>query len=246
LCTDTVLALVKNTLLGAAVFETYEQLLIKFSDNHESEHDILLDGGDVYAKTSLSEHFCSGFGAGSAHGVLSVTMDILQQQTNNSQTRTRGSIISNGKPDFASLWVGRGSYTMHHAISHAFLFSSYEWCKRNMNLVLLDVDDSSSKKEKKESIFDTVYGDVFVIGLAGGIAGQVQTFVSHYTELWSSTCSSASNSDGRMQNPNGETLKQSLKKYPLPSVRSLVLSFPASAIGFVAFEFGKDMMNSKG
>ena len=79
---------------------------------------------------------------------------------------------------------------------------------------------------KNEPMIQTIYGDVMIVGFAGGLAGQMQTSASHYTELWSET----------MRKQKGETLKCILKKYPYPSIRSIVLSFPASAIGFIAFE----------
>ena len=229
----TRIALVKNALLGAAVFETYEQMLIQLSQDKDPEHDL---EPDVYSKTSLVEHFYSGFCAGSVHGALSLTSDAMQTNYQSKQSRNGPRKQFN----LYSVWVGRGSYTMHHALSHAVLFSSYEGSKRRMNFWLNErrknLHTSCSNIDQEEFMIDTVYGDVFAIGIAGGIAGQVQTFVSHYSELWS---------DGmKKKQTNGETFKQSLKKYPLPSARSIVLSFPASAIGFVAFEFGKDMMLS--
>ena len=68
--------------------------------------------------------------------------------------------------------------------------------------------------------------------MAGGVAGQVQHVASHYTEQWLRL------EEGAMATTS--TTRNVWKVRP-PLLRSVLMAFPASSIGFVAFEYGRSI-----
>ncbi|EJK67566.1 hypothetical protein THAOC_11381 [Thalassiosira oceanica] len=72
-----------------------------------------------------------------------------------------------------------------------------------------------------------------VVALAGGFAGQCQHVCSHFAEQWL----------GLAELSKGLDWRQRIKVAAWPSLRSTLVSFPPSAVGFVAFEYGKIIMN---
>ena len=104
--------------------------------------------------------------------------------------------------------------TFHHSMAHAVLFGSYESIKR----FSLPAD---------ENYYGIPYLAVFTV--AGGLAGQIQFLCSHYIEQYLGL--------------TNESLIPSLRRPMIhPLARSLLMSFPPSAIGFVAFEYGKKVV----
>lgn len=73
----------KNTLLGAAVFETYGHTISRLApdagidalDRIDPQDDGLDEDVDEYARASLYSHVQAGFVAGSVHGVLSTAVE---------------------------------------------------------------------------------------------------------------------------------------------------------------------------
>jgi hypothetical protein len=118
-------------------------------------------------------------------------------------------------------------------------------------------DFTSSEEEGSSSI---QYNHVAAIGVAGGLAGVTQHVVSHFTETWLNIGNeSVGWGDSvllRKQLQKGSpswtssiraSLQQSVTvmlSTPPPTLRSALLAFPPSAIGFMAFEYGKDLFSS--
>ena len=201
--------LVKNTILGMAVFESYGyvvgklapateiqphnfQIVRQLVDDESSE--IIMDEPDEYARASLPAHFVSGYIAGSIHGV--------------------GSTVFEGHPAN----VGRFGVlnTLHHSFAHALLFGTYEGIKRIILNQVHAVDDGTQ-------YFGAAYLTAF--GIAGGLAGQIQHLASHYTE--------------QILGLSDVSLRISARSMLAPTLRPLLTAFPPSAIGFIAFEYGK-------
>jgi hypothetical protein len=110
--------------------------------------------------------------------------------------------------------------TLHHSLAHATLFGSYEACKR-VGLHLSELDSAS------------LHGPAYLasVSVAGGIAGQIQHIISHYSEQILKLEETAVSN----------IVIQNLRS---PTWRSVWMSFPSSSIGFIAFEYGKSLTTS--
>jgi hypothetical protein len=183
-------ALVKNLVLGAAVFETYcctvEHLAPPGQD------------GDEYARASVPAHVVSGALGGSVHGVV-------------------GTVWEAAAGERTLHHISLGKMTLHHSAAHATLFGSYEGLKR----LFVATNSSSSDSQHQGPAY---LGSVSV---AGGMAGQLQYIMSHYTKQWL-----------RLEADVGEaTVVTSMRRPPV--LRNILMAFPPSAIGFIAFEYGR-------
>jgi hypothetical protein len=220
----------RNTLLGLAVFESYGYMIGRWAPpltaevaavagddtdtdtdtwmvvrqlvDDENDQVVVDDEPDEYARASLPVHFGAGFLAGSVHGIAASVME--GHATN--------------LPRYAML------HTVHHSLAHSILFGSYEAIKRTILHQVHSIDDSTQ-------YFGGAYLTAF--GVAGGMAGQLQHITSHYTEEWLGLSSS---------NSNSSPLTASLRRVPAPALRPVLWAFPPSAIGFIAFEYGKKFM----
>lgn len=211
--------LLKNTLLGFAVFESYGYIIRKFAPAEldpdatilpvvertlmdEESGKVVLDEPDEYARASLSLHYGAGSLAGSIHGLASSILD--------------GSGSPTGLARFTLL------NTIHHSVAHSLLFGGYESIKRLLVTQLHEIDGATQ-----------YYGGAYLtaFGIAGGIAGQLQHLASHYTEHW-------------LGLDNASLRLQFRVPAPIPAMRPLLYAFPPSAIGFIAFEYGKKFATS--
>jgi hypothetical protein len=211
-------SLLRNTLLGMAVFESYGYIVgylapsedesfndtninrTFLDDDDDSENHIIYDAPDEYARASISAHLGAGYIAGSIHGVaISVMEDNFARQD----------------------WLRKTTLgTIHHSLAHSLLFGSYEFIKRSIVQELHVFDESTQ-----------YFGGAYLagFGIAGGMAGQIQHLFSHYTEHAFGLANS--------------TLRLSTKQVVAPQLRPLFWSFPPSAIGFIAFEYGKKLVS---
>lgn len=220
--------LAKNTVLGMAVFATYEGV-VEYDLPYQGEQDTdeKAASADPFASASMPRHISAGFLAGSAHAGINYAMDgigRLRQLT----------ALDRAQP---SLGMAKGTvspffpYMLHHAISHSVLFGTYEGTKR---LMVPSLGGRSLKDDEN----DVHYSNLLAIGLAGGIAGSAQHVVSNYTET---VCVTSYSKIWQ----NDMTLAQRCRlmpRFPLPSVRTLAFAFFPSSLGFIAFEYGKEMM----
>jgi len=139
------------------------------------------------------------------------------------------------------------SSILHHSLAHSMLFGSYQFTKRFLfqhyhNFQTFDngEDDTSVTPNNR----DNTITHASIIAVAGGLAGQVQHVTSHFTEQLlalgevNNFITSVDNSHNKM------TIYQRLAlSASWPSWRSTMVAFPPSAIGFLAFEYGKFMLS---
>lgn len=252
-------ALVKNTILGTAVFQMYEETIVyldqcNFKLRNPNGRMSAMDNddtkiADAYTRTMVSQHFVAGLVAGSVHSMLHMSfqsVEYLQQHHHRRNLASTKTMYIPSFPSSLASWSMR--LTFHHAVAHATLFSTYEGTKRFLlggvgrkNFIV--GKDILDQKEENENENTLQY--VLTIGLAGGIAGQMQHIVSHYTEAWLQV----SENDSPWTH-SGQKLRDILFSYDWklwrkngPSLRSTLMAFPPSAIGFIAFEFGKMLMD---
>mmetsp|Transcript_42162 Transcript_42162/g.127916 ORF Transcript_42162/g.127916 Transcript_42162/m.127916 type:complete len:189 (-) Transcript_42162:93-659(-) len=124
-----------------------------------------------------------------------------------------------------------------------------------------DWDEMTSGSTKQNNGMSVKYSHLVAIGTAGGIAGSVQHVTSHFTEQrlgivggWDDTINEERKRFNHDRNrhaalPHGKQIKASklpaakLRWFqPLPSLRPTVLAFFPSAVGFMAFEYGKNLV----
>ena len=161
------------------------------------------------------------------------------------------------------------NYTIHHSIAHAVLFASYEGAKRFIHSSfakepslllspLSDDDDDDDDDDKgliipsstKSLVSTWLNSDVLTIVMAGGIAGQSQHFVSHITEQILQVSDDHTHHHhpqiiSTRPNPmkSMTTTLSWMKNLRLPTLNSMIVAFFPSAVGFAAFEFGKDLVS---
>ncbi|KAL7522618.1 hypothetical protein ACHAWX_007326 [Stephanocyclus meneghinianus] len=144
----------------------------------------------------------------------------------------------------------------HHLLAHAVLFGSYQWMKRSLSecvtfysCPIADSEEAAVTSQEKHIGFVRPYfgnnKDFFahaaVITFAGGVAGQAQHLTSHLTEQWFGLTTTLTTKQKSLPEESVQLRKRILLS-PWPSWRSTVLAFPPSAIGFLAFEYGKLMV----
>ena len=249
--------LTKNTILGTAVFVTYEDLIDRFEDGNDNNsiEEVNTSSIDPYENsltttTTLPQHYAAGFCAGCVHACLGraidvvyrIQMQIYQQYWH--QEKSASSLVSSimhssNNPPFSR-------YLLHHAASHTVLFGSYETTKRitmlasppqikfgririNNNNTAIDDEDIVTGGHENDDDYSSYLDDrFFIVAFAGGIAGISQQIISEYTE--------------QLMTQRSLTRKNwpSINK---PSIKSLLLASIPTAIGFVAFEYGKEVMS---
>jgi hypothetical protein len=201
-------AFVKNTILGAAVFEVYsysiEHWIFRTLPNPAVQDELLTTTlpdctQDAYARATVVHHTLSGGLGGAVHGVVGTMWESMAGEQRLRQLPR---------------------LTLHHSLAHATLFGTYETCKR-IGLHLAELDSSS------------LHGPAYLasVSVAGGVAGQIQYIISHYSEqilkIEETTVSNI--------------FMQNLRS---PTWRSVWIAFPSSSISFIAFEYGKFLSNS--
>lgn len=194
--TTFVKSVVKNTLLGAAVFETYEYMVTYLAPERCQTNK------DVYARASLASHFLAGACGGFVHAVPSTFWE-----SNAVSVMSSRSFLSQHLP----------AMIIHHSIAHSFLFGFYESMKREF------LRDEQSRRDEIPYFCS--------VSMAGGLAGQIQHVISHYTEQWLLLGAET-------------TTPRPLLRFVAspPTLRPTLFAFPPSAISFVAFEYGKRIL----
>ena len=154
------------------------------------------------------------------------------------------------------------AYVLHHSFAHAVLFGSYEaWKRPLLRLLGGRAADRVGAEEGGECEGggggngegrDVNYSHLLAVGAAGGLAGSAQHVVSHYAEMWigiterpERRADAMSPSGGIFGGKGGggnAARRWSPLLLPPPTLRSIILVFPVSAIGFMAFEYGKEMV----
>lgn len=233
-------SLVKNTILGGIVFESYcwivtnsDSLLSSLyqqklptttkddSDEVEATSRVPIYK-DVFETTPVMTHCVAGAVAGSMQGIFGSLWDT----TALSFASRRLALPASLRPVLHN--------TAQHAVAHSILFGSYEGCKRLILQAIFDSDedDPSAQQQRQVGTVTSLlphqrleyFGGV---AIAGGLAGQFQHIASCVIEEAGATTIPT-------------TPRALLSWSALPSLRSTVWAFPPSAIAFLAFEYGKD------
>ena len=247
--------LIRNTLLGMVVFESYGYLVASSvppiestseakvqdpngvpSDATSSEHTLYVDD---YARASLGVHFGAGSLAGCIHGIGTAVFEGNPFALTRFGGETASNSFSSTTKRFGRQLVAS---SLQHSVAHGMLFGSYEWIKRSGLSALGDTSDSYANEEHGNAAFNPKHKNpnsntppstiphlgtsyLAIYGVAGGLAGSIQHVVSHYAEV-------VFVDSGR---PNWQNISR-------PALRPCLLAFPPSAIGFIAFEYGKHVM----
>ena len=230
--------LIKNTLLGAAVFETYEYMVTylaspgkqycdpQLSINNKDDNDN--GDSDVYERASLQSHFLAGACGGFVHAIPSTFWEKTPPPLSCSGSSSSGGVLGwTFSSRAAAVWYyWLPTMIVHHSIAHSILFGCYECLKREF-VMLWDHQQQQQQLLRRDEI------PYFVsVAMAGGLAGQIQHVVSHYTEqwLWVERTTTTPSSSYR------QLLIQRFVTASSPTLRPTLLAFPPSAISFVAFE----------
>jgi hypothetical protein len=242
--------LMKNTLLGMAVFEGYGYVVSSLAppaptiismDSDENNHNIILVEIEHSQEEEPSPPYLeySDHDADDDDDESSSSMLPLGEPDEYSRASlpvhffagsTAGivhglvSTVMEGNPTSRSLLRYTTLNTLHHGMAHAMLFGSYESIKRGI-LKWTDDEDRSYHGGRAYHLI--------TFALAGGLAGQVQHLASHYAEEAFGLSSSQS-----LQIDWRSALRST------PALRPALRAFPPSAIGFIAFEYGKEFTSS--
>ena len=228
-----------NTVLGMAVYGTYEGLIEQYAPplanvlNTTGQiytgSEELLDGNDdAMERATLPQHFLAGSLGGASHAILSLglemklhnksTISAIPQQGMNYKV-TNASMMNKFYLQYPTINYSLSSL-FHHSMAHAVLFGSYQTTKRVLLSNVTTLPSNGSNYDISHAA---------IIATAGGIAGQLQHITSHLSEQYLG-----------ISGP-----KVSFWRLTWPSMRSTLLAFPISSIGFVAFEYGKLMMTAE-
>jgi hypothetical protein len=168
---------------------------------------------------------------------------------NSIKQRTSSVSPSNGKSShlFLTLQHPVMNYSIattgHHVLAHSVLFGSYQsskWFLSEYTATLKEEKFNSFISFNLDSSNMETIAHSSVIAVAGGLAGQAQHIISHFTEQWfgMTTTHTTEMKQMNFKSPLYKRIKQS----SWPSFRSTMLAFPPSAVGFLAFEYGKLMV----
>lgn len=211
-------AVAKNSLLGTAVFESYDFVLQTLAHSKVMRGSCNEKMDAPPTQIPFPWHFGAGMCAGAAHAGLQVTIEAVALQT-------RPAVLT---------CIGTA---LHHIPAHGVLFGSYEVFKSAL------LEGSSHLHEQLVEFDEPAQREigtwhVVAVATAGGLAGQLQHMVSHFTESLGEPVGSHKSFRHFLQEWFGN-----LRLTGMPSARSLFVAFPSTALAFVAFEFGKDLAN---
>ncbi len=250
-------SLAKNTILGMAVFATYEEAIDRFEITVKENQVLdLTQTGEKYEtrhlpQTQLWHHYLGGFCAGSIHAGLGVAIESMMTLVWQPFQHRYLSGASIQSPALAAATNATTSFIpslLHQATSHAVLFGSYETVKRMATLALVRTTNTSSRfnaeadadaNGTEQAIDDNAFldGQLIAVALAGGTAGICQQFVSDMAEQTIQAQQEIREKGTRQQSIGTLLASTELPRYTPRSL--LMLSIPTS-IGFVAFEYGRE------
>ena len=225
---------------------------------------------DAMDRATLSQHVLAGAAGGSAHALLSLALEMrlvppglhVPPPSSSSSSSSSLSLSSGGigrslsSAPYPSTWWTSSSLRLHlppprhslstilhHTLSHSALFGTYQLSKRSLNRLCLhdrSEDDSIPRGGRLDDDDDVIR--FATIAVSGGLAGQCQHVVGHISERWLGLVAE----DTRNHPPPSSSVFASSRRFmtsfPWPTWRSTALTFPLSAVGFLAYEYGKLMM----
>ena len=225
----------KTTALGTILFEVYDEVsthlvVYKYREAEtetETETEAEADAVAAAGEASNSSALMAGAAAGAIHGVLFHAWDaavIKLAQTVHTSTHLKniqGSHISSFMPPsytpLPSLSIVNGTI-LSHSIAHGSLFSSYLGLKRIM-WNFIDEHDRNSGSLK----------GIFAVAVAGGMSGMISEAFGIYTGVFEEK--------GVVRGLKSFSLSPKL----IANRKVVVASFPG-CLGFLAYEFGKDII----
>lgn len=215
-------SIAKNTVLGTVVFETYCHMVVSLVSGKPLDDVDFTD--DEYARATLPIHFGAGLSAGAVQGVGVSSPAVWEAIKNYRNTIGNQQLMTSPTqtlhtPSYAARFMSLN--TLNHAMAHSVLFGSYEGTKRMLQHEFLDSSTPSFG-----------LGYLFCIGMGGGIAGQIQHLFSHYSEQVF----------GISENTLMVAPSMIFRGFISPTLRATMMAFPSSAIGFIAFEYGKSFL----
>lgn len=202
--------LLRSAALGTAVFELYEEVRGQLDDQ--------LDASPLPVSSSSEQPLllpvictAAGGAAGACHGTLYVGWEYGRVAL----ARLRASMSSSPRsPQVAAAAVEHvvGGTAAAHALAHATLFGAFEVVKEALFAL------TGARHEEPLG--------VALVGLAGATAGVCEEAASHFTASW--------------EMEGVSSLRKALKRHGPPNFRSIgrTATLP-SAIGFLAFEYGR-------
>ena len=262
-------SLIKNTVLGAIVFESYcwmvahtDDLLLKIPTTSVSlpEEDKEIDKlvqtnshpGIVDAETGSlvpsiyrdvfgTTPVISHYMAGAVAGSLQGIGGSVWDAAALRLAAYRG--INNAAPPTPVFPQTLIRSTVQHAIAHSILFGSYESCKRLLLQVIFSDSDEGDLDQDAYNYDDNVRPQQQ--------QQPMKSLLPHQRFEFFAGVSVAGGLAGQFQHVASHILEQQQQqphkignffvRWPaLPSLRSTLWAFPPSAVAFLAFEYGKD------
>jgi hypothetical protein len=184
--------------LGLAVFEAYGAIVERMAPPAKNQ-----ETKDPYARASVATHAFAGSLGGCAHGIVGTVWE-----TASASPEARRSVFRN-----------MPRMIVHHGLAHSVLFGGYEGTKRLLLSYLLN-NKNNIEFEGSEPVTRVEF--LGCVTLAGGLAGQAQHLVSHYSE--------------QVITPT----TPGPIRWTVPTLRPLLIAFIPSGIAFVALEYGRN------
>jgi hypothetical protein len=262
---------VANAILGMAVFATYESMIEHImvpTSTHPSADDYDDDGGseddatmDAMDRATLSQHVLAGATAGSAHALLSLALEMklvpgLPVPPPSPSASSGGIERSSSSSNPSTWWTSKSmrlslpppryssSTILHHSLSHSALFGTYQLSKRSLTRLCSHFRSGDNGIPRGGRLDDDDVLRFATIAVSGGLAGQCQHVVGYISERWLGLVAE----DARNPPPPSSSMFVSPRRFMTsiswPTWRSTALTFPLSAVGFLAYEYGKLMMTS--
>ena len=228
-------SLVKNTLLGIAVFESYGYAISYFSGDRPASMPVNFVASENPDGYSLESTTCAAEDVDSNqedNDDDDDDIDIYERPDDYSRAPLPAHFLAGGLGGsvhgVAETLLERPrprlpANILHHGVAHAVLFGTYESMKR-----ALIQQWRPLQLEPDRHVIHVGYLSTFA--LAGGLAGQLQYMVSHYTEQLFHT-----------HGENNLAEAFSWRRLSHPGIRPTLGAFLPGAIGFVAFEYGKQI-----
>jgi hypothetical protein len=182
---------------------------------------------DAMDRAALPLHFLAGAAGGAAHAALSLALGT---------TLAVGAEVapssSSPPPPAMHVRVPAARYSastfLHHSLSHSVLFGTYQLSKRSLARLRphLRRDGTAAARDGDDDALRFA-----TVAVAGGLAGQCQHVAGHLSERWLGLAAEES--------PPSSLRRLVMSPSSWPTWRSTALTFPLSAVGFLAFEYGK-------
>mmetsp|Transcript_8308 Transcript_8308/g.15140 ORF Transcript_8308/g.15140 Transcript_8308/m.15140 type:complete len:519 (-) Transcript_8308:47-1603(-) len=234
-----------NNSLGNASIDSRDESETNSTPRQLNDY-IAEENNDDMDRATLPQHFLAGALGGAAHALLSLPLEVKLNASSSNGLQSSGKATNH---TFQNLITQKpvhfqvpalnysSSFILHHSLAHAVLFGSYQLTKR----LFLQHAPPSSFDDSRNNINNNNSGSsthnaiyVAYIAMAGGLAGQFQHVTSHFTEQWLGLATEEAK--------ESSSLRRRFAVATWPTWRSTVVAFPPSAIGFLAFEYGKFMI----